>query len=258
MFSWKKLPERLVVIAHRGASQTAPENTLASFRQAMEAGADAIELDVRLTSDNEVVVIHDSRLERTTDGRGEIGKSSLSKIKTFSAGSWFHKKYASESIPHLREVFELVKGRVGINIEFKQKGLRPQRQLLEETLRIIHEYNAGEYVLLSSFHHSLISLVRTYDKTVSTGLLFSPLTKFSRSRIRRLNVSDALFYLTSKRSIRKKTIENLHLMGYKTGIYTVNNEREVRKMLRYGVDCVFTDDPATIRGISTKIPHLGD
>ncbi len=259
MFSWKKLPERLVIIAHRGASTTAPENTLAAFSQAIDAGADAIELDVRLTADNEVVVIHDSLLRRTTDGRGEVEKSSLTTLKIYSAGAWFHKKYSAERIPHLREVFDLVQGRVGINIELKQKGIRPNKELLKATLAIIEEYHAHEYVLLSSFNHSLIRLVKSSDSKVSTGLLFSPFSKLSRFHLKRLNDADTRFFLTGKRLLRKKNIEKLHQKEIKTGIYTINTEKELLKMQRFGIHCIFTDDPASIRSfMSAKIPHLGD
>src|SRR5512140_126848 len=99
MFSWLQARSRPLVVAHRGSSVVAPENTLAAFRQALEDGAQAIELDVRLTADEEVIIFHDRNLNRTTNGRGKAGRYRLAELRRLSAGSWFHPKFAREKIP---------------------------------------------------------------------------------------------------------------------------------------------------------------
>lgn len=249
MFAWNSLPRRPIVIAHRGASSTAPENTLASFEEAMKAGTDAIELDAQLTNDNAVVVIHDKRLDRTTNGRGRIRDHTLSSIQSYSAGAWFHKKFAKERVPAIEEVFEIVRGRVGINIELKQEPGVPDAELLKQTLHVIKNFRAGEYVLLSSFHHGLIKLVREFDSTIMTGILYHVLSHAPLSRLRLTKKASAQFFLCSKRAITQRSVSSLHKHNILTGVYTVNSERECQKMLRFGVDCLFTDDPAAIVGL---------
>jgi hypothetical protein len=113
-----------LIIAHRGASAYAPENTLAAFKKAIDLGADGIELDVHLSKDGEVVVIHDRTIDRTSNGKGQVAEMSLKELKALDFGSWFSDEYQKESIPLLREVLELLKDWNGLlNIELKQNGL---------------------------------------------------------------------------------------------------------------------------------------
>src|SRR5213075_2825191 len=128
--------------AHRGASRKAPENTLAAFSRAIDDGADGIELDVRLTADGEIVVFHDSRLNRTTDGSGKIERCTLDELKRLSAGSWFHPVFGGESIPTLDQALELVRRRVGVNIELKSDRIRTRRLQLRR-LRQFREMPQG-------------------------------------------------------------------------------------------------------------------
>src|SRR5271156_4282030 len=110
-------------IAHRGASGTFPENTLAAFRAAIDAGADMCELDVHLTRDGVVVVIHDEEVDRTTDGKGRVAEMTLAEIKRLDAGARYDRRFTGETIPTLEEVFDLVEGRCSLNIELKGAGV---------------------------------------------------------------------------------------------------------------------------------------
>ena len=107
------------LVGHRGACDVAPENTMASFERAWQDGADIVELDVRLSADHHVVVLHDALLDRTTDGTGYVGDRSLAKLKRLDAGAWFDPRYAGERIPTLHEVLDWVDGRVGLLLELK-------------------------------------------------------------------------------------------------------------------------------------------
>ena len=111
------------IIAHRGASAYYPENTLVSFEGAMALGADMVELDVQLTSDGEVVVFHDEKITRCTDGRGRIADHSLAELKKLDAGSWFDKKFQGEKIPTLAEVLNVCKNKIAVNIEIKTEAV---------------------------------------------------------------------------------------------------------------------------------------
>src|SRR3972149_9393656 len=107
----------VMVIAHRGFSGQAPENTLASFKKARELGSDMIELDVRFSKDGHMVVMHDDTLDRTTNGRGKVADYTLKELKQLDAGSWFAPQFSDERIPNLNEVLELAKGKILVNIE---------------------------------------------------------------------------------------------------------------------------------------------
>lgn len=129
-------PEGVVnVIAHRGASQDAPENTLAAFRLARDMGADWFELDCHLTRDGEVVVIHDSELERTTGDKGIVEDSDLAYIKGLDAGNWKNPKYAGERIPTFAESLDFAKGTIGVYVEIKNSAddTALMQQILQET-----------------------------------------------------------------------------------------------------------------------------
>src|SRR5271169_5978050 len=108
-----------VVIAHRGFSEEAPENSLAAFQKAIEANADMIELDVRLSSDGEFIVFHDKKLNRTSEGRGMLKSFSAQELKELDNGSWFSRKFSRERIPLLKDILPLTKRGIGINIEIK-------------------------------------------------------------------------------------------------------------------------------------------
>ncbi|MCL7453535.1 MAG: glycerophosphodiester phosphodiesterase, partial [Anaerolineae bacterium] len=112
-------PDRPLNFAHRGASHEAPANTLAAFELAAEMGADGIELDVHLSRDGELVVIHDFSLEGTTNGHGRVGDRTLPELKALDAGSWFDPRLAVQRIPTLQEVIDAVAARLLLNIELK-------------------------------------------------------------------------------------------------------------------------------------------
>jgi len=127
-----------LIIAHRGYSEKYPENTLVAFQSALDGNADMIELDITLSRDREIAVIHDDTLERTTNGSGEVADYGLNELKALDAGSWFDERFSGERIPTLEEVFDLVKGRTWINIEIKVSAYEPhfpmdaiERQVVE-------------------------------------------------------------------------------------------------------------------------------
>jgi glycerophosphoryl diester phosphodiesterase len=137
-----------VVAAHRGASRFAPENTLAAFRRALSAGARAIELDVHLTRDEQVVVIHDAELDRTTDGTGPVGSFSSAEIKGLDAGSWFGRDFVGEEVPFLGQVLRLTEDKARLNVELKgQPGDLLAARVVDEVKR----FGAVQRVLAMSF-----------------------------------------------------------------------------------------------------------
>lgn len=136
------------VAAHRGARTWAPENTLAAFSAALSKGAKALELDVHLTSDGRVVVIHDALVDRTTDGSGLVGNFSSDDIKRLDAGSWFSPQFAGETVPFLGEVLELTEGEAVLHVELKG---RPGYLLAAEVVKVVRAAEAVDRVILMSF-----------------------------------------------------------------------------------------------------------
>lgn len=248
MFSWKRPPRRPIIIAHRGSSGVAPENTLAAFRQAVIDGADAIELDVRLSADGRLMVFHDAKLDRTTDMRGRIEHTGYDELQRGSAGSWFHPRFAAERIPTLEEVFEIVSNRVGVNIEIKTRPRRSRdMQLITSCLSIIRTHDATESTLVSSFHHAYLKQCRSLAPDVPTGALHHPVKHFRKNPSSLLGRLGADYFICSRSTLRARIVRDAHAHDVPVAVYTVNTEALCEKVLRAGVDALFTDFPAPVR-----------
>jgi glycerophosphoryl diester phosphodiesterase len=230
----------IINIAHRGASGHAPENTLASFQKAIEMGAHMIELDVHLSLDKELVVIHDRSLRRTTGHRGSVGSVPLKKLKTLDAGSWFNARYRREKIPTLQEVFELIDDRVRLNIEIK-KGLRAYPGLERRLLDCLDRHPQNEPPLLSCFDESVLQRLRKLDGDIPIGYLFD---KGRPDQIipRALKLGAASVHGPA-RSVSEEIIAKAHAEGLKAYVYTVNEQEQMRYWVGLGVDGIFTNYP---------------
>lgn len=176
LFQPKPSPnESPYVIAHRGISGKAPENTLASFeRAANTSGIDMIELDVRLSKDEEVIVLHDRTLQRTSTGNGPARNYLLEEIHRFDAGSWFHPSFSDQHIPTLEEVRRRICNRLWIDVEIKSEWLyRATPGLLEENvLEVVHRCGMDDCTMFSSFDHQLLANIKRIKPSAVTGVLF--------------------------------------------------------------------------------------
>ena len=177
-------PGRPQIIAHRGASGHAPENTLSAFLLAAEMGADGIELDVHLTVDGEVVVIHNDTVDATTDGRGRVSEMALHELKALDAGGWYDARYAGERIPTLVEVFKAIGRRLLINVEIKvERGLASQKgqqgQLEAKVVRLIEDHQMSQQVLVSSFSAGTLRRVHKLCPNIPLGFLYPQLPRLS-------------------------------------------------------------------------------
>ncbi len=247
MFSWKQVDNRPLVIAHRGASAEAPENTFAAFERAIRQGADAIELDVRISRDRELVVIHDSSLRRTTNGKGHVRDLTVAELKQFDAGAWFDQPFIGERIPTLSEVFELVDERVGINIEMKSvRRKKDAERVIDRSLEIIRKYDAEDYVLLSSFQHSLVRLANRLNPRVTTGVIYDPLRHGGRAPAKLVERAGAAVFVTNFRLLRRHMVADLHRRNIIVSAYTINTERSLRRCLSLGVQGLVTNKPGRL------------
>lgn len=237
---------RPIIFAHRGASADAPENTLAAFELAVAEGADAIELDAKLSADGHVVVIHDVSVERTTDGRGAVGHLSLAQLKALDAGSFFSEKFAGERIPTLEEVFETVGRRALINIELTNYA-SPLDDLPEKVVDLVKRFGLVEQVIFSSFHPLNLLRVRRWLPQAATGLLafIGAAGAWARSPIGGWIASPYLHPHYS--DVNWRLVERLHRAGRRLNVWTVNEPAEMERLFRLQVDGIFTDNPSLAR-----------
>lgn len=236
--------DKPVVFAHRGASKYAPENTIAAFELAVEQGADAIELDAKLSADGKVVVIHDQTVDRTTNGTGRVNKLTLSEMKEFDAGSFFDSKFSTERIPTLDEVFEIVGRRIFINVELTNYASQND-ELVPLVAEIVKRHGIQNNILFSSFAPANLRRARQLLPEVPVGLLAltGVMGALNRSRYF-LNLSPKILhpYLAD---VNSRLVEREHERGRRVHVWTVNEEKDLRRMKELGVDGVFTDDPIT-------------
>jgi len=219
------------VIAHRGASAYAPENTLAAFQSALELGADGIELDVMLTKDGKLAVIHDDTVDRTTDGTGKVKDLTLEELQSLDAGG-------QEKIPSLDEVFDLVGGKLLINIELKNYSAMfdPLPLVVAD---LIEARGLQDSVLISSFNPINLPRFRHKLPGVQLGLLTQ--SGQARFRVWRLFRYDALHPFFT--DVDESLVDGLHSRDKQINIWTCDDPDEVRRMAALGVDAIITNDP---------------
>ena len=228
------------IFAHRGASGYAPENTLEAFRLAMEQGADGIELDVHLTKDGEVVVIHDETLNRTSNGQGKVRDYTLEELKKFS----FHnhmEKYQGVQIPTLKEALNLVKNsRIKVNIELKT-GIYWYEGIEEKTMDIVKTMGMEDRVIYSSFNHYSIQKVLEQNSDAETAYLFSDVPLNMEKYAKDTGVKGlhpAVYHLKMA-----DFLETYMKSGLKVRVWTVNNKEDMKMFIDAGVDAIITNYP---------------
>ena len=224
-------------IGHRGAMGHAPENTLAAIQKALELGVDWIEVDVYAVED-ELIVIHDDTLERTTNGSGSVMAHSLTYLRGLDAGD-------GEKIPLLSEVFELVDRQVGINVELKGPNTAvPTTNFLQ------HQLNSGwtpEQLLLSSFDHRQLLIAKSQNPLFPRAALYYSQTinfEFVTKEVEAVSINPWLGHV-SPQMIRKA-----HSLGLKVFVYTVNKLEDIQRMAKWGVDAVFTNYPDRVNQVN--------
>jgi glycerophosphoryl diester phosphodiesterase len=247
--------------AHRGASARAPENTLEAFRLGMEAGAGGLELDVHMSLDKEVVVIHDPTVDRTTDGSGAVARMTLEEIKALDAGYRFSPDGGSTypyrgrglSLPTLAEVYEEFPN-TPANIEIKEA----QPGVEEAVLGVIREAGAVGRTLVASNRHGVVRRFRRISGgRISTAASRREIARFyllSRLRLERLlrPAYDALQVPPDYRGTRvvtRRFLEAAHARGVRVDVWTINDPDEMRRVLDLGSDGVMTDRPEELAGV---------
>jgi glycerophosphoryl diester phosphodiesterase len=243
----RHLRARPLVIAHRGWSERGPENTLAAYRLAIEAGAEMAECDVWLTSDRVPVLLHDGNLKRTTGLDAPISSVSLEKVKELDAGSWKSPDFAGERIPTLREALDLVRGKLRLVIEIKQAGME------KEVLEAIRDAGVNPAdVMIFSFSHDVVETITRMEPLLPTVWLIGDmpweeaarrdlLTEAVRIRISAVGLPFTRANPAVLRMARER--------GLTVFVWTVNDPADMRYLSRIGVDGIITDRPDVLLGI---------
>lgn len=231
---------KVKILAHRGASAYAPENTLEAFRLAMEQGADGIELDVQMTKDGELVVIHDETIDRVSNGNGAVRDYTLEELKQFSVSNHFE-QYPDVKIPTLREVLELVKpGTMEINIELKT-GIYWYPQIEQKVLELVKEEGMEERIIYSSFNHYSVQKIRELSPEAETAYLIGDVMLDVADYTRNTGIKGlhpALFHVKMADFLKEYKESGIALR-----VWTVNDKDQIRWLIDEGVDAVITNYP---------------
>jgi glycerophosphoryl diester phosphodiesterase len=242
----------LDVHAHRGGAGLAPENTLAAFRQALELGVDVLEMDLHVTRDGAVVVIHDATIDRTTNGRGAVSDHTLETLRGYDAGVKFAPQFAGERIPALRQVIELVQasGRatVRLNLETKfAKGREGKPSDFEErVLAILRETGFVDRTILQSFYHPSLAKMKGLEPRIKLAALLG--RDEPRDPVGMMRQLHADYYSPNFQQATPAVIASLHQAGIPVVVWTVNETADAERLLDAGLGRLAGD------GIITNFP----
>jgi glycerophosphoryl diester phosphodiesterase len=242
---------RVLKVAHRGGAGLAPENTLASFRSGMDHGADAVELDVHLSSDGELVVMHDPEVSRTTDGSGEIGRKSLAEIRRLDASAKFPgASVGQQAVPRLQEVLDLVKGRCGVQIEIKVRTDGSRYAGIEEkVVQAVRQSGMVDQAVVLSFDFPSIAVVKAIEPRLRTCALatkayFQGEGKSGPAAVAaQMEKLDVDFMGVEKSWLSLGLYDALRARGIGVGVWTVDDEATMRRFAAMGVDFITSNRP---------------
>lgn len=237
----------LLVIGHRGSAGTAPENTLPSFRAAADAGADMIELDVRLSADHALVVQHDMSLLRTTGIKQRVRDLAAADITTLDAGVWFGRRFGGAAVPDLAGVLAWRPGWLGIDIEVKTRGdLRGPSAYVKPLLSLVDRIPAGK-LLVSSFDDRLLALLHAAAPRVPLGCLYMPSRDRARGPAALARATGARVFVCSASQGRPALIRAAQTDGLAVFLYGINTARQAHAARALDVRGIITDVPARMR-----------
>ncbi|WP_236407776.1 glycerophosphodiester phosphodiesterase [Microaerobacter geothermalis] len=236
-----------LIIAHRGASGYAPENTIPAFQRGLDLGADGIELDIRLTKDESIIVIHDQTIDRTTNGSGKVYELTLEQIKSFDAGYWYSDQYKGTSIPTLDEVMKIIPHDLFVNIEVKQGPFFDVR-MVDVLANWLQKQSSNQNFVISSFDHRFLAELHEKQPNIRLGLLyeavlFNPIRYLSELPFDVYSVH--LFHET----VSREMVEAFRQNGIKVICYTVNETEDLERMIELRVDGIITNYPDRLRNL---------
>ena len=224
------------IIAHRGASAYAPENTLAAFDKALDLGAADVEFDVHFSADGQVVVIHDDTVDRTTNGSGAVAALTLAQLKSLDAGSWFAAQFSEERIPTLVELLERYKERLHFHIEVKGRA----EHLSEKTIDLVRDHGWLDSVTITSFQKERLEEARAYAPEIPAGWLAREVDESMIEQARRLGLA---MICPHAGILDGELVDRLHQKGFIVRVWGVGDEDVMRRVVEAGADGMTVDFP---------------
>lgn len=241
------------IIAHRGSNKEAPQNTLPAFRLAIAEGTDGFETDVHVTKDGRLVICHNYTIDATSDGRGEITDYTLGELKKFDFGSYFSEEFRGTTLPTVDEFLDLVGPTDAeiINIELKSPK-QNESGIVQKTLDAVKAHDLLDRVLISSFDPRILKEVKQLEPRCKTGFLY-PTLQTSACRfvsdpfpiVKRIG-ADAIHPMSVV--VNQTLVKMAHKRGLTVNVWTVDDEKTVRNLVKLGVDGIITNCPGKVRG----------
>lgn len=247
----RKFP--VMVIAHRGASGECPENTLAAFQRAIELGSDMLECDVQCSRDGTLVVLHDARVDRTTDGRGWVRHLTWRELRRLDAGSWFSPAFRGERLPTLEDVLALTAGKVALNIEIKRcrGSTMTAERFVDRIATLVSQSGGSTPVLISSFDaRPLVRLKACYPEIPTALLALSRPRGGVPGAVQRLGVQ--ALHVSRHRTSHALLLE-AGVASCPVRAFTVDSVWSMRRLIARGVDGLFTNYPDRLQRLLTQI-----
>lgn len=230
-------------IGHRGAAGLCPENTFASYDKAIHSGMEYIEIDVQMTKDGLLAIIHDPTLNRTTNGKGKVADFTLREIQSLDAGGWYHSKFAGERVPSFTELLENYLGKIGLLIELKNPALYPGIE--EKVANELRTRGLGEKdeVIIQSFDKSSLKKFHSLMPSIPIGVLVKNNGKgISANQLR--NIAQYATFVNPKITmVNSRLVKRIRQYGLKIMVWTVRNKKEAQRLQQLGVDGIITDFP---------------
>ena len=240
-----------LMIAHRGASGYAPENTLAAFQKAVELDCQIIELDVRLARDQVPVVIHDTTLGRTTGDSRRVDELTAAQLQQLDAGSWFAPEFAGERIPTLADVLAAIPDTVIINIEIKPGGPGQLHLIAEQVWSVIEAHRAAERVLCSSFAHKILWMLRRQAFRLPLAYLVEG--RVHAEQFTEAKALQARALILQAQWTSPGLVRQAHAYQLQVFPYTVNRPLQMRQLLRRGADGLLTNYPDRLARVIERL-----
>jgi len=257
LITYKKLNDDkspFSVIAHRGASYYAPENTMAAFELAHEMNADMIELDVLLSSDQVPVVLHDPHLKRTTNGNGNAQDFTTKELKKLDAGTWFSSEFRDEKIPTLQEVLEWASGKIALNIEIKPEAVTVDaiNGIEAKTVQLVKEAEMEKHVVFSSFDYRAVGRIKKRNPEMITALLYNKKISENKNLVWLANHYNADGMNLNWSEVYPERLKQLREHNIPVWVYTVNEPELMKHLINRGISGIFSDRPDLLRHVAGK------
>lgn len=246
-----KNEDGFVVIAHRGASAYAPENTMSAIRLAVEQQAEMVEIDVVLSKEGIPVVIHEDSLSRTTDGEGFVSSFTVEQLQNFDAGSWFSEDFVGEKIPTLEEVLAYCKDKIAVNIEIKTEAVRNDDQdgVEKFSLDLVNQLEMRDQVIFSSFDYRALKRLKTLDSEIPVAMLYEKRQSGDKSPVQLVEEYKLDGFNSRYSQLSQEWADLLNEAEIPFSLYTINDEEMMRKFIGMGASAIFSDKPDLLKQV---------